>query len=157
MTAEQPSETNRQSFTISGSTLSGQVQLGNTAGGDISQAKGDVIKAGRDIIQGDTQAPLSTQDVVSLLQELETLLKSSALSTDYKEKALKYLDTTREEVQADEPEKDFALRSLQKVTKVLHDAEETVEATTSLWQKVEDIAEKLAPWFGVAAKTLLLL
>jgi len=165
MTPEQPSEstppsaseTNRQSFTISGSTLSGNVQLGNTGDGNTTQAGRDVVSAGRDVVQGGSQPALTPEDVVALLQELKAVLQSASLPPATQEKALTYLETTEEEVQAEEPEKDFALKSFQRATQVLKDAGDTVEATTSLWEKVESIAEKLAPWFGVAVKTLLIL
>lgn len=152
-----PSNANSQSFTISGSDLSGNVQLGNTIGGHATQAQGDAIAAGRDVIHGGSQESITAKDVVTLLQEFESLVQSSNLPSADKEKALNYLSTATEEAQSEEPEKEFALKSFQKATKVLKDAGDTVEATTSLWEKVEGIAEKLAPWFGVAVKTLLIL
>ncbi len=143
-------ESNHQSFTISGSSLSGNVQLGSITGGD-------VIQAGGDVIQGGEQPALTAQDVVALLQEFEALLQSSTLSTEHKQKALTYLDTAKEEMQANEPEKEFVVKSFQKATNVLKEAGDTVEATATLWEKLEGIAAKMAPWFGVALKTLLLL
>ncbi|MEA5472339.1 hypothetical protein [Spirulina sp. 06S082] len=66
-------------------------------------------------------------------------------------KAIKHLETAKEEVQEEEPDKDFAAKSLQRATKVLKEAGETVEAGTDLWQKVQPIITKLLPWLGVAA------
>ncbi|MEM7771035.1 MAG: hypothetical protein AAF327_11060 [Cyanobacteria bacterium P01_A01_bin.37] len=156
MTSPQSPDSNRQSFTISNSTLSDNVQMGNTAGGDIIQSSGDVLNAGRDINQGAIAKPTSAE-VMELFHELEALVTSSSLAAGEQAKALKYLDAAKEEAQADEPEKEFALKGFQKATQVLKEAGDTVEATSTLWKQVEAIASKLAPWFGVAAKTLLLI
>lgn len=94
---------------------------------------------------------------MELFHELEALVTSSSLAAGEQAKALKYLDAAKEEAQADEPEKEFALKGFQKATQVLKEAGDTVEATSTLWKQVEAIATKLAPWFGVAAKTLLLI
>ena len=53
-------------------------------------------------------------------------------------------------VQEEEPDKEFAAKNLQRATKVLKEAGETVEAGTSLWQKVKPILETVSPWLGVA-------
>ena len=61
-----------------------------------------------------------------------------------------FLKPGREE-QEEKPDKDFAAKSLQRATKVLKEAGETVDAGTSLWSKVQPIINRLSPWLGVAA------
>lgn len=79
-----------------------------------------------------------------------SLFERHDLSDDDKAKAIRSIDTAKDEVQADEPDKEFAAKSLQRATKVLKDAGETVEAGTSLWQKVTPILEAVSPWLNVA-------
>jgi len=134
-----------QSFSISGSTFSGGVQTNGAAGGDVT----------RQANQGTFDTPPSQQEAIALLVQLEDLLQQSSLPPTDKQKAIQYLDSAREEAQEDEPDKDYALKSFQKATKVIQSAGQTIEATSLLWDNVEGIAQKLAPWFGVAAKTLL--
>lgn len=141
----EPSSSN-QSFSISGGSFS-NVQIGGIAGGDINQQAS----------QGNTNPVPSNQEAVDLLAQLEALLQQSGLPEADKQKALQYMESAREEAQGDEPDKDYALKSFQKATKVIQAAGETAEATTSLWESVASIAQQLAPWFGVAAKALLLL
>lgn len=131
----------------------------NFSGGQFSNAQ--VGQAGRDLAQsqqfnqGATEKPLTPEDVVKLLTQLEELLRGADLPEPQKEKAIKHLDTTKEEVQQEEPDKDFAAKSLQRATKVLREADEAVGAGQGLWQKVAPIVTQLAPWFGLAAKALL--
>lgn len=134
-----------QSMSFSGGQFSG-VQIGQ-AGRDQSQTQ--------QIRQGDAEKQLTPEDVVALLAQIEALVRHANLLDAQKEKAIKHLDTAKEEVQQEEPDKDFAAKSLQRATKVLKEADEAVGLGQGLWQKLEPIATQLAPWFGVAAKSLL--
>ena len=130
----------------------------NISGGHISNAQ--IGQAGRDLAQtqklqqGGT-ATLTPDDVVRLLTQIEELLQSTDLPESQKEKAIKHLDTTKEEAQQEEPDKDFAAKSFQQATQVLKEADATVGAGQGLWQKLAPIVTQLAPWFGIAAKALL--
>ena len=98
---------------------------------------------------------LTPRDVANLLDQLKVLLDGSELPAAEKEKAIRGIDTAKDEVQADEPDKEFAAKSLQRATKVLKEAGETVEAGTSLWRKVKPILETVSPWLGVATGFLI--
>lgn len=135
-----------QSLNISGGQLS-NVQVGQ-AGRDLTQTQSIRQGAGED---------LSSEEVLTLLSKLEEVLRSSGLPADQQEKAIRHLETVKEEAEAEEPDKGFALKSFQRATKVLQDATTTVEASQGLWQKIQPIAKTLAPWFGVGVNALLLL
>jgi tRNA C32,U32 (ribose-2'-O)-methylase TrmJ len=143
MSEQQPS----QSLNISGGNIS-NAQLGQ-AGRDLTQ--------NQTIRQGSGEPELTRDQVVALLAQFEDLLKQSGLPEAEQEKALRHLETVKDEAQTDEPDKGFALKSFQRATKVLKDASDTVEAGHTLWQNLEAIAKSLAPWFGVAVNALLLL
>ncbi|RUR86829.1 hypothetical protein ACF3DV_13465 [Chlorogloeopsis fritschii PCC 9212] len=138
-------EKSSQSMSFSGGQFSG-VQFGQ-AGRDLAQIQHNS--------QDDAEKQLTPDDVVELIGQIETLFWNSGLPGTQKEKAIKHLETAKEEVKAIEPDKDFAVKSLERATKVLKDAGDTVVASQGLWQKLEPIAKQLAPWFGIAAKTLL--
>ncbi len=137
-----------QSIQISGGQMS-NVQIGGIAGRDQS------VTQTQQIGEGVSEQSLTPMDVANLLDQLKALLESSELSTTEKAKAVRSIETAKDEVQADEPDKEFAAKSLQRATKVLKDAGETVEAGTSLWEKVQPILETLSPWLGVAAGFLI--
>ncbi len=139
-----PEEKPSQSFSISGGQLS-DVQIGGIAGDNMN------VTQNQQIGTSEFSKPLTQADVVELIAQLEELFRSSDLPKVQTAKALKHLEVAKEEAQEKEPDKDFAAKSLQRATKVLKEAGETVEAGTGLWKKVQTIITKLLPWLGVAA------
>ena len=137
-----------QSINISGGQLS-NVQIGGQAGRDLN------ISQSQQIGNGGDEKPLSPADVVTLLDQLKTLIENADLPASEKEKAVRSIDTTKDEVQTDEPDKEFAAKNLQRATKALKEAGETVEAGTNLWQKITPILETVSPWLGVATGFLI--
>lgn len=130
----------RQSLTISGGTISGQVGL---AGGDLTQTQYQT--------QGEAAKPLSPAEVVQLIAQIEGLLGRSGLPEAQQSKVVTYLEAAKEEAASQEPDKDFAAKSLQKATQVLKDTNEAVDAGQSLWGKVAPLLKQLLPWLGVAS------
>ena len=139
-----PEEKPSQSFNISGGELS-NVNIGGIAGGDMNVNQSQQISA------GESAKELTSADVVKLIVQLEDIFRSASLPEAQTSKAIKHLETAKEEAQETEPDKEFAAKSLQRATKVLKEAGETVEAGTSLWQQVKPILKTLSPWLGVAA------
>ncbi len=142
-----PEEKPSQSFGISGGQLS-DVLIGGMAGNDMNVTQNQQIGA------SESSKPLTQADVVELIAQLEELFRSSGLPEAQTAKAIKHLETAKEEAKEEKPDKDFAAKNLQRATKVLKEAGETVEAGTSLWKKVQPIITKLLPWLGVAAGIL---
>ena len=88
-------------------------------------------------------------------QEIELLFSSSYLADKQKKQALKHIDYAKDAVKEEEPDKNTAAISWQKATKVLKEANETLDVGTGLWQKLKPIVNQLAPWLGIAAKSLI--
>ncbi|MBD2743795.1 CHAT domain-containing protein [Coleofasciculus sp. FACHB-1120] len=136
-------------------------QAMNFSGGQISNAQ--IGQAGRDIKQtqqitsGSLEKSLTVAEILELVKQIEQIVISSDLPEKYKQKALNHVETISEEIQEDEPDKDFAVKNLQKLSKVLKEANETAQSGVNIWQKLEPVFTKLAPWLGVAAKSLLLI
>lgn len=130
----------------------------NFSGGQLSNVQ--TGQAGRDLAQSQqpSQAQieknLSSADVLKLITQIEDLLEGSGLTDVQKEKASKHLEVIKEEVAEPQPDKEFALKNLQRATKLLKDVDDTATVGQSLWQKLEPIVKQLAPWFGVAVKTI---
>lgn len=139
-------ESQSQSISISGGNLN-QVQIGGQAGRDLQQSQGSDHGVG---------VPDQTE-TVALLQQLAEIIQSLDLPEAEQRKAQRHLEATQAEVQQPEPDKSFALKNLQRATQVLTTANEAVDASSGLGERLGAIATRLAPWFGVAAKTLLLL
>ena len=137
-----------QSLSISGGQLS-NVQIGGQAGRDL------IVTQSQQTGEGNTDKLLTSAEVVDLLDQIKELLQESNLSEVDKEKVVRGIETAKDEVQTDEPDKEYAAKSLQRATKVLKEAGETVEAGTGLWQKVKPILETVSPWFGIAVSFLI--
>lgn len=139
---QQPS----QSISINGGTVSGQLGL---AGRDLTQKQYNN--------QGLNKKQLAPADVVELIAKLESLFSTSDLPDASKKQALKHLDYAKDAVQDKEPDKNTAATSLKKAVGVLKDANEAFGAGQGIWKNLEPIAHQLAPWLGIAAKSLVLL
>lgn len=139
-----PEEKPSQSFNISGGKLS-HVQIGGMASQDLNVSQKQQIET------SEPSKPLTQAAVVELIAQLEELFRGSGLPEVQTVKAIKYLEAAKEEVQQKKPDKDFTANNLQRATKVLKEAGETVAAGTGLWQKVQPIITKLLPWLGVGA------
>jgi hypothetical protein len=109
---------NSQSMNFSGQ-VSG-VNAAQNVGGSVNQE----LSSG----QGEAAKQLSPTEVIELIAQIEVLFSNSDLSNEQKEKALKHLDTAKEEVKNPEPDKDFAAKSLQRATQVLKQADAAVGA-----------------------------
>jgi hypothetical protein len=133
-------EKTSQSISISGGTVSGQVAQ---AGGNVTQTQ--------QVNQGNSEKQLTVPEAISLMMQIETLLENSTLPENQKSKAIAHLEAAKEAAQEEEPDKEYAAKSLQKVTKVLKDANETADAGQQLWQRVEPILSQLMTWLGVAS------
>ena len=136
-----------QSFNISGGQLS-NVQIGGQAGRDLTTSQS------QQNFQADERS-MTPAEVTALLDQLKQLLQGSNLPTEQKDKAIRSIETATDEIKAEEPDKEFAAKNLQRATKVLKEAGETVEAGTSLWQKVNPILETVGLWLGVASGFLM--
>jgi CHAT domain len=137
---QQPS----QSFTIKNGQFSG-VQIGQ-ASGNLTQSQQNT--------QNTAEKQLTSTEVVELIAQIEFLFLNSNLSDVSKKQALKHLDYAKDAVQEEQPDKIIAAKSLQKATQVLKEANE-MGVGQGLWQKLEPITKQLAPWLGIATKSLI--
>ena len=133
-----PQEKPSPSLSISGSTVSGSIG-----------------QAGRDLVQmhynqGSPEKQLMVTEVIGLITQIETLLKDTALPDSLESRAMTHLEAAKEASQEEEPDKDYAAKSLKKATKIIKEASETMESGQKLWNKVTPILKQLLPWLGVA-------
>jgi len=100
---------------------------------------------------------LSKEDVIELLTQLLALIQDNqALGEADKKKVGRYLDTAKAEIEEEEePDKQMIAKNLERTAKTLESASKTVEAGKTLWSQVSPILARVAPWLGVAARTLI--
>jgi predicted nucleotidyltransferase component of viral defense system len=134
-----------QSQSFSGNSIS------NSQIGIVQVQDGNVEQVQKQIQASEVSEPaLTVVDIVTLLGKIEELLREPSLSLEKAEKARKYLDVVKAEVQEEEPDKDQAAKNLKKVVDVLKTANEAAESGKGLWEKAIPILGQLAGWFGIA-------
>jgi len=87
-----------------------------------------------------SDSDLTWEKVIEKLGQIEELINSdSELPAATKKKSLRYLQSAKDEAQATEPDKEFAVSNLKRLT-------ETVSSTESLWEDVEPMLLQLGNW-----------
>ncbi|MBD1876939.1 hypothetical protein H6F75_25980 [Nodosilinea sp. FACHB-131] len=135
-----PEPSASQNINISGSSFSNS---------SIAQAKGNIHQVRQVESENTTEHPQAA-DIIALLDHLKALLNDSSLPEDQKTKAIRGVETAKDQVNEAEPDKEYAAKGLEHAAKVLKQANETMSEGTSLWEKAEPILQKLLPIFGVA-------
>lgn len=137
-----------QSISISSGQLT-NVQIGGVAGRDLTNNQSQQIprSAGEE-----AQTP---GEVTELLERLKALVEESKLQEFDKEKAIRGVESAKDEVQSNDPDKEFLAKSLQKAAKVLKEADESLEVGNSIWEKTRRIIDAIKPWLGAAASFLI--
>ena len=134
-----------QSQSISGTSISGsQISMAQAQGGSVTQTQKGNYSAGT------PEKGLTVVEVVSLLDQLEELLKGSGLSAEDAEKLKNRLNVVKDDVQDKEPDKEQAAKGLKKVADALKAANDSADAGKGLWEKALPIFGQLVGWFGVA-------
>ncbi|MEM1392422.1 MAG: pentapeptide repeat-containing protein [Cyanobacteria bacterium P01_H01_bin.150] len=145
----------------------GGFSVGGSVSGDIKNLQGDNNRAvqgdNNQVIQGDgnqvgvdTEAPLSKNDIVKLLEELEALVLKAELPEETKEEVSEEISAAKKATDKEEPKKNIAIANLESVAQTLEKTNKTVDASQKLWNKAKPIIVKIASWLGAAAGSYLL-
>ncbi|MEM1394252.1 MAG: pentapeptide repeat-containing protein [Cyanobacteria bacterium P01_H01_bin.150] len=148
-------------------TMNSGFSVGGSVGGDINNVQGDNNRAvqgdNNQAVQGDnnqigidTEAPVSKDDIVKLLEELEALVLKAQLPQETKEEVSEDISAAKKATNKDEPKKNIALANLESVAQTLEKTNKTVDASQKLWSKAKPIITKIAGWLGAAAGSYLL-
>lgn len=141
--------------------------IGGSVGGDINNVQGDNNRAvqgdNNQVIQGDgnqvgvdAEAPLSKDDIVELLEELEALVLKAELPEETKEEVSSEISAAKKATDKEEPKKNIALANLESVAQTLEKTNKTMDAGQKLWNTTKPIIVKIASWLGAAAGSYLL-
>lgn len=96
--------------------------------------------------QSASQQGLSGIEVVKLLGELETAVKTAGLSEDVAEETLDYLKPAKREAGKENADKDLVAQNLKKVGEVLNTVNKATDTGKNLWQKAQEVFQVIAPW-----------
>ena len=94
---------------------------------------------------------LTQEEAIHLLMQIEQMIKECVeLPTIAKEKSLRYLAASVEEVQSNDPDKQLASGNLKRMAETLKTISETSASTKSLWDNVKSMLVQLSTWLGIA-------
>jgi hypothetical protein len=130
-----------------------QFNLGQMSGGmqaNIGDSSQQIMTGG-----GDNNSTPTQLEVIEMLVKLQEIIQNSAISETYRKKATTFLDAAKAEAEAEEPDKGLVSGNLERVTKTLKTADETLGAGASLMAKASPIVKAIAPWLGKAVGSLL--
>ncbi|PSB16845.1 hypothetical protein C7B65_20510 [Phormidesmis priestleyi ULC007] len=136
--------------------MSEQNQSGNSIQADIKGDTSGQIAVGRGISQtqinstASVDKQLTQSDVVTVLGELDRMIRDAELPSDVKEELTLYLGAAKKAVEKEEPKKVLAADNLKTMAETLENAGKTVEAGKSLWDKVKPFLGQISGWLGVA-------
>lgn len=147
--------------------------VGGSVGGNVNNVQGDnnravqgdnnqaVLGDGNQVTQqnqvgADTGTPLTKEDVVKLLADLETLIQGAKLPADTKDEVIEDLSAAKKATDKEEPNKKRALERLGTVAETLEKTSKGVEAGQKIWTVAKPILVKVATWLGAAAGSHLL-
>lgn len=142
--------------------------VGGSVGGNVNNVQGDnnravqgdnnqaVLGDGNQVTQqnqvgADTGTPLTREDVVKLLADLETLIQGAKLPVDTKDEVIEDLSAAKKATDKEEPNKQRALERLGTVAETLEKTSKTVESGQKIWTTAKPIIVKVATWLGAAA------
>jgi hypothetical protein len=154
-------------------TSTGGFSVGGSVGGDVKNVQGNnnrviqgnknqgVLGDGNKVMQQnqvgiDAGTPLTKDDVVKLLAQLETLIQGAELPADTKEEVVEDLSAAKKATDKEEPNKERALKRLGNVAETLEKTSKTVESGQKIWTTAKPIIVKISSWLGAAAGSYLL-
>lgn len=139
-------DTASQSQSISGTSINNsQVQMTQAGGNATSIQSGNLAAA---------QSGLTGAEVVRLLVELEGAIRAARLPAAQETKALNYMQSAKQEVQEEEPDKDLVAKNLKRVGDALEGVDKATDTGKNLWEKGVKVFETISPWLGPAAALL---
>lgn len=91
------------------------------------------------------------EEIVDWLNQLSTLFRDSGLSEVQVEKALRHIETAREEVMELEPDKEFVAKNIQRSLRVVQENNTPPELISKLSSRTQRILRPLSRWLGVSS------
>ena len=127
---------------VSGSQVYGGMQAATGSGNQMTQT--NYTAAHTD------EKPLTPSDVVSLLAQIEQLVKGAGLPEETVEEVTAYLIAAKKAIAKEHPNKELAKVNLKGMAETLLTTSKTVASAKSLWENIKPILMQLPTWLGVA-------
>jgi hypothetical protein len=96
-----------------------------------------------------TENTLSSQEIISLIENIHHTLKAAGLPEDSKKKCLRHLASVKDEVYEDQPDKGFAAKGMKKVLHILKETGKVMGTDSEVPGQIEPVLERMLPWLGV--------
>ena len=100
------------------------------------------------------EKPLTKEEAIALLAQIEEMVRSAALPDATKDDAVAYLNAAKKAADKEDPTKETTAINLKEMAETLQNASKTADAGKSLWEKVQPVLVEVAKWLGTAAGAL---
>lgn len=90
-----------------------------------------------------------------MLTKLENIIVVSDLTKAQQDRIFAYTRPVKEEAKVENSDKQVAIANLKKASGIIKETSEVISNGQKIWQSVQPILSKLAPWFGVTANFFL--
>ena len=118
--------------------------------GQISQSLGNTVQSQTGNQSNQNTSQLSLKEVVDVLLQVETMIRSSQLPDNDKITASAYVTVAKTEIQLTDADKNDAAKNLKRASETIKSASETVQNTKQLWTSLQPLFLKIGGWLGVA-------
>jgi hypothetical protein len=118
--------------------------------GQISQSLGNTVQSQTGNQSNQNTSQLSLKEVVDVLLQVETMIRSSQLPDNDKITASAYVTVAKTEIQLTDADKNDAAKNLKRASETIKSASETVQNTKQLWTSLQPLFLKIGRWLGVA-------
>lgn len=95
---------------------------------------------------------LTSQEVLTIIQEMQSLLQGSGLKDDKKSECSRHLQIVKEEVKRENPNKEYAAQTLQKIAHLLRETRDSTNSGDNVMDKVQPVITRMLPWLGETKK-----
>ncbi len=136
---------------------SSQSQSQSLRGNTFSESHVQISQAGESILQISHTLPAEVDevqtavDVVHILEEIESFMRTSVLGEADLKRYLNYLEAARVELSQEEPDKKLVAVNLDSFGEKIKKLDDTLNSTEKILNIIQPVLKKLTPWLGVAA------
>jgi len=121
----------------------------------MGQALGNLSQEQSIVQKVPVDSSLELTDIITLIEEAETILDLSRLLSTHKRDGLRYLANLKEVVQEDNVNKDLVVRQVEKLANVLEKTDDTLVAGQSILEKVKPILSSILTGLGLVSKFII--
>lgn len=123
---------------------------------NVQIGQGEHIHQVQTISEAGSGKSFNPEEIIKLIEKMQHILQGLELANDIKSKCSRHLQTVKDEVHEEKPDKEYAARTLQKFNHILKETGNTLGSGMKFMDKLQPVMTGITPWLGEAQKFLVL-